>query len=151
MSLATKLRSIYPQLQSSDFRTFIFLRDDGDGPYIERWEHPTLAMPTIEQINEAPDTLPPDVDDVRAEAQRRIIALTGAQDIVGCLIKQHNAQMRATELTLIKAQGGAWTAEQADEAAALQGLADQIKAIRAASNALEANPPADYAANKYWP
>lgn len=90
------------------------------------------------------------VNDVRAEAQRRIVALTGATDIVGCLIKQHNAQMRATELTLIKAQGGTWTPEQAAEAAALQGLADQIKVIRAKSNAIEPNPPADYIDDKYW-
>ncbi len=91
------------------------------------------------------------IDDVRAEAQRRIITLTGTQDIIGCLIKQHNAQMRATELTLIQAQGGTWTPEQAAEAAALQSLALQIKAIRAASNVLEPNPPQDYTDDKYWP
>jgi hypothetical protein len=94
---------------------------------------------------------PPTAEDVRAEAQRRIIVLTGTQDIIGCLIKQHNAQMRATELTLIQAQGGTWTAEQAAEAAALQSLALQIKAIRAASNVLEPNPPQDYTDDKYWP
>ncbi len=91
------------------------------------------------------------IEDVRAEAQKRIIALTGTQDIIGCLIKQHNAQMRATELTLIKAEGGTWTAEQAAEAAALQSLALQIKAIRAASNVLEPNPPQDFTDDKYWP
>lgn len=90
-------------------------------------------------------------DDVRAEAQRRIIVLTGQQDIIGCLIRQHNAQMRATELTLIKAEGGAWTPEQAAEAAALQSLALQIKAIRAASDVLEPNPPANYQDDSLWP
>ncbi len=91
------------------------------------------------------------VPKIKEEAQRRIVVLTGASDIVGCLIKQHNAQMRATELTLIQAQGGTWTAEQAAEAAALQSLALQIKAIRAASNVLEPNPPQDYTDDKYWP
>lgn len=97
--------------------------------------------------------LGPTADDVRAEAQRRIIALTGTTDIIGCLIKQHNAQMRATELTLTQAQGGAWTEAEAAEAAALQGLADAIKAIRAASNVLEAMDPipSDYADNSRWP
>lgn len=94
---------------------------------------------------------PPTIEDVRAEAQRRIIALTGASDIIGCLTKQHNAQMRATELTLILALGGQWTAEQAAEAAALQGMADAVKAIRAASNILEPNPPADFASDIHWP
>jgi hypothetical protein len=109
-------------------------------------------IPVAERISAA--DLPgvgPTVDHVRAEAQRRIIVLTGTKDITACLIKQHNAQMRATELTLIKAQGGEWTPEQAAEAAALQGLADQIKAIRAASNVLEPNPPIDYMDNKHWP
>lgn len=89
-------------------------------------------------------------DDVRAEAQRRIIALTGTATIIDCLIKQHNAQMRATELTLIKATGGNWTIEQAAEAAALQSMADKIKAIRAASNVLETSLPFDYADNRHW-
>ena len=90
-------------------------------------------------------------DDVRAEAQRRIITLVGTQDVIGCLIKQHNAQMRATELTLIKSQGGKWTAEQTAEANALQSLALKINAIRAASNVIEITPPADYTDNKHWP
>lgn len=93
----------------------------------------------------------PTAIDVRAEAQRRIIALTGTTDIIGCLTKQHNAQMRATELTLILALGGTWTSEQTAEAAALQGMADQIKLIRAASNAMEVAPPANYADSIHWP
>jgi hypothetical protein len=91
------------------------------------------------------------VDDVRREAQRRIIAFTGTADIIGCLIKQHNAQMRATELTLIKATGGTWTPEQASEAAALQAMADAVRAIRAASNVLEATLPPDYSDDRFWP
>ena len=92
-------------------------------------------------------------DSVRAEAQRRIIAMVGARDIMHCLIKQHNAQMRATELTLKKAENIALTAEEEAEAAMLQGIADTIKAIRAASNVLEVMDPtpADYADDKHWP
>lgn len=121
-----------------------------DGAFLSV-DHPDVVA-WIAQGNtpSAAETIAPTVDFVRGEAQRRIVALTGASDIVGCLIKQHNAQMRATELTLIKAQGGSWTPEQAAEAAALQGLADRIKAIRLASNVLEPNPPADYADDKHW-
>jgi hypothetical protein len=90
-------------------------------------------------------------DDVRAEAQRRIIELVGVSDITACLVKQMNSQMRATELTNKIASGLQLTAAEQAEAAALQALAGAIKAIRAASNALEANPPADYTDNSYWP
>lgn len=125
--------------------------------YVTQWDQTRQTRIASEQ--ELSDVLKPyglrgpaaSIDDVRAEAQRRIIALTGTQDIIGCLIKQHNAQMRATELTLIQAQGGTWTEEQAAEATALQSLALQIKAIRAASNVLEPNPPADYDDDRYWP
>lgn len=90
-------------------------------------------------------------DDVRAEAQRRIIALTGATSLDGCLIKQLNALMRGTELVNKRASGGTLTAEEEAEAAALQAMADAVKAIRAASNAMESNPPSDYASDERWP
>jgi hypothetical protein len=97
-----------------------------------------------------PSTPPLTAADVRAEAQRRIIALVGATSFDGCIIKQLNANMRANELNDIR-HGQEWTAEEAAEAAALRGLANQIKAIRAASNVLEPSPPSDFADNKYWP
>lgn len=89
-------------------------------------------------------------NDVRTEAQRRIIAATGASDLAGCMTKQLNATMRAIELTRKQLATGLTEAEFA-EAALLQALADKIKAIRAASNLIEGNPPADYADNSRWP
>lgn len=91
----------------------------------------------------------PTIEDVRNEAQRRIMALVGATSLDACVFKQLNALMRATELTNIGQAN--WTPEQAAEAAALQGMEDAIKAIRAASNAMEGNPPADYQDNANWP
>ena len=93
----------------------------------------------------------PTADDVRAEAQRRIMLLAGAASLDACLIKQLNASMRATELVDIKASGGTLTPEQQAEATALHAFADAIKAIRAASNAMEASPPVDYASDARWP
>lgn len=90
-------------------------------------------------------------DDVRAEAQRRIIAAVGARDINGCYTKQLNALMRATELTNKRALGEALSSAETAEAAALQAVADKVKAIRAASNVLEPAPPADFAADSHWP
>jgi hypothetical protein len=92
----------------------------------------------------------PTADDVRTEAQRRIMVLVGAASLDGCIIKQLNANMRANELNDIR-HGREWTEAEAAEAAALRGLANQIKAIRAASNVLEPAPPADFTADTHWP
>ena len=48
-----KIIKIYPELTFNDFhplRGTIFLQDDGDGMYIAKWEHPTLAKPTDEEL-----------------------------------------------------------------------------------------------------
>lgn len=92
------------------------------------------------------------VADVKAEAQRRIVALTGATDLQSCLIKQLNANMRANELNDKRLTGGELTIEEAAEAAALRGLAESIKSVRAASNEIEAMSPipADYADDSRW-
>lgn len=50
MSLYDKIKSIYPQLTIEDFINHITLRDDGEGAYIARWEHPTLTQPTEEEL-----------------------------------------------------------------------------------------------------
>lgn len=89
---------------------------------------------------------------VKAEAQRRIVMVTGATDLTGCLVKQMNAQMRAAELINIKAEGGSLTVEQQAESDTLKSLANAIKYIRARSNDIEAlDPiPADFAADVRW-
>jgi hypothetical protein len=52
MTLYDKIISLYPQLTALDFETVIKLQNDSDGKgdYIAKWEHPTLARPTNEQI-----------------------------------------------------------------------------------------------------
>jgi hypothetical protein len=50
-----KLIAIYPQLTKEDFHPIdgtIFLQNDMDerGTFIAKWEHPTLARPTEEQL-----------------------------------------------------------------------------------------------------
>lgn len=92
----------------------------------------------------------PNAGDVRAEAQRRISQLIGATDFNGCIVKQLNANMRATELTNKLAMGEELTAVEQGEAAALHAMAEAIKALRACSNAMESNPPADYASDSHW-
>lgn len=53
MTLFDKIKAIYPELQDADFLTVITLQNDSDGrgDYIAKWEHPTLARPTEEQLN----------------------------------------------------------------------------------------------------
>lgn len=55
MMLYDKIKTIYPQLTERDFVTVIFLQNDSDGrgDYIAKWEHPTLARPTDEELGTA--------------------------------------------------------------------------------------------------
>jgi hypothetical protein len=52
MTLYDKIKTLYPELQDADFMTTIRLQNDSDGKgdYIAKWEHPTLARPTEEQL-----------------------------------------------------------------------------------------------------
>jgi hypothetical protein len=52
MNLYEKIMAIYPQLEQQEFMTVITLQSDSDGKgdYIAKWEHPTLAKPTQEQL-----------------------------------------------------------------------------------------------------
>jgi hypothetical protein len=52
MTLYEKVISIYPELTDRDFMTVITLQNDSDGrgDYIAKWEHPTLARPTDEEL-----------------------------------------------------------------------------------------------------
>jgi hypothetical protein len=52
MTLYEKIKTIYPSLNDIDFVTVIELRNDSDGKgdYIAKWEHPTLAKPTDEEL-----------------------------------------------------------------------------------------------------
>ena len=51
--LIQKIISIYPELSSYDFvkgQILIQNDSDGKGDYIAKWEHPTLAKPTDEEL-----------------------------------------------------------------------------------------------------
>jgi hypothetical protein len=53
MTLYKKILAIYPELANFDFASdVITLQNDSDGKgdYIAKWEHPTLAKPTAEQL-----------------------------------------------------------------------------------------------------
>jgi hypothetical protein len=51
--LYDKIIALYPELATFDFaKGIITLQNDSDGKgdYIAKWEHPTLAKPTAEQL-----------------------------------------------------------------------------------------------------
>jgi hypothetical protein len=55
MSLYAKLVEKHPELTADDFHPAtgsILLQDDSDGfgPYIAKWEHPTLAQPSDSEL-----------------------------------------------------------------------------------------------------
>ena len=55
MELNEKIMAIYPSITAEDFSldkgTILLQNDsDGKGAYIVKWEHPTLAKPTNEQL-----------------------------------------------------------------------------------------------------
>ena len=53
MTLPEKIINLYPELTMDDFaKGVITLQNDSDGKgdYIAKWEHPTLARPTDEEL-----------------------------------------------------------------------------------------------------
>lgn len=55
MTLYEKIVSVYSELTIDDFSpicgTIVLQNDsDGNGDYISKWDHPTLAKPTEEQL-----------------------------------------------------------------------------------------------------
>ena len=106
-------------------------------------------------VREVYDTVPVVItaDQVKGEAQRRIILLVNQTNLQDCIIKELNALMRAGELTDKRATGGVLTPAEETEADTLRTLAARVRAIRAASDAIEAlNPiPTDYNDNRRWP
>jgi len=55
MTLYEKIKALYPQITDFDLSNVITLQNDSDGKgdYIAKWEHPTLARPTAEQLSDS--------------------------------------------------------------------------------------------------
>lgn len=109
------------------------------------------GMMLVDGILQNPPPPPPTVEDVRAEAQARMIALLGARDAAHLEILISNGSREA--IRLIRKGAENWTPEEAIRAAQLEAIDAAIEAIRSASNAIEAMVPipADFADNGYWP
>lgn len=97
----------------------------------------------------APVAPSPTSDDVRREAQRRMVALVGARDADHLDIIITNGSREG--IRLLRKGAANWTADDSTRAATLEAVDLAIEAIRAVSNAMEEHPPADYASNLRWP
>lgn len=90
--------------------------------------------------------------DVRAECSRRMQAAAGARDEAHLSILISNGIREAQALQNQRlVQGRPWTAPQTRRAAELARASDLLDQIRAASNAMEPSPPADFANDRHWP
>ena len=59
MDIFKRIKAFHPSLTDEDFIPIgengtIMLVDekDGSGPYIAKWDHPTLAKPTVQQLKD---------------------------------------------------------------------------------------------------
>ena len=113
-----------------------------------RWQDPDRDQPTLDAVLAKQAELEAEarIDAVKAEARRRITQRFPDW-------KQANMTARGVELTFKLAQGQSLDAQEAAEVAALQAALAWIKAVRAASDAIEALAPmpADFASDTYWP
>lgn len=92
------------------------------------------------------------VEDVKAEAQRRIVELVGARDFNHAVVKQLNIQMEVNYLNDFRLTGGVLTKEQEAWAVWARQLRLDIIKIRDKSDEIELMQPipTDFYLNKYW-
>lgn len=111
-----------------------------------------IILDVVADVPELFRPWPSPIDQVRAEASRRMQALVGARNAHHLEIIIANANREAIRLLRAKLERP-WTPEEAARAAELEAADQAIEAIRAASNVLEAMDPvpADFADDGRWP
>lgn len=101
-------------------------------------------------IVSAYSTPPPTVADVRAEAERRMILLTGARDSqhLDLIISKGNSEA----IRLLRKGSANWDASETARAAQLETADAALEFIRAKSNILEAADPipSNYDNDSHW-
>ncbi|MDX2158995.1 MAG: hypothetical protein SFW09_21030 [Hyphomicrobiaceae bacterium] len=136
-------------MRYADFDRTAIIVDDGTCiPVAPGNRHFDALIASGAQI--APWTPARTADDVRREASRRMQALLGARDAAHLDLLIANGSREAIRLLRLRTERP-WTGEEAERAERLEMIDLMIEAIRAASNALEADPPPDYASDAHWP
>ena len=122
--------------------------EGADAPVMDIWDEAKLGPLNMAAIkarcDEIAATVAADPAPIKAEAMRRILAIVPEW-------KQRNLTARAAELLLIGEAN--WSIEEQAEADDMQAVWDQVCAIRAASDAIEAMDPRppDITADALWP
>jgi hypothetical protein len=140
-------------------RTLIEVLEDGATRYVpvDSENRDYLALIAAGVVIASPVLPASTADDVRAEASRRMQALVGARDADHLAIIVANGTREQGRLLAIRTgipgviEPRDWTEAEATRAAALWAFDAAIEAIRAASNAMEPDPPADFASDHRWP
>lgn len=135
---------------SSKAGAYIFANDVPADAFVTNIDSAASLRDVLYAYNLPYPPVPPLIAHIKAEAQRRIVVATGATDLMTCVVKQLNANMRANELNDKRVSGGVWTSEEEAQAAGLRALAVVIKRIRDRSNELEISLPVDYSDDRHW-
>lgn len=111
---------------------------------------PTIAdLDSVLRARGMPSPVPAAAD-VRSEAARRMTLVLGARDQSHLELLLANGAREAIRLLRIR-EDRSWTPEESTREAMLRAVDATIEAIRAASNALEPNPPTDFRDDRHWP
>ncbi len=116
------------------------------------WEDQRAKPAWDAVVVEATKALMPTADDVRAEAQRRMMVLVGARDADHLEIIITNGLREASRLLRKEVDGVTLSADEQSRKVVLQQIDAALEAIRAASNTLEVMSPIpdDYADDVRW-
>lgn len=137
--LHNALLILFPDYKYGDWA----LQDDGDGPYIKKWNR-AEQEPTATEINAAvakaatKSARDLKITETKAEAKRRIIAQFPGASLENYRDKELIALMRSSRLLKKKEAGTITVAEQA-KLDALDATAAKVEAIITASDEIEAD------------
>lgn len=118
-------------------------------PGLSRASFDAAVRDGIDMPYERPGPDPVTADDVRAECARRMCIVVGARSVADLAVKLSNALRETARLQDVRLDR-AWTPEEAGRAAVLRAGDAEIERLRVRSNALEPDPPVDFADDRHW-
>ncbi len=147
MNIADAIQFLYPTARPlEDFE--VMDESDGKGPFISKWnillENGKKApMPSMDELKAAyAASQLPTQEDLRTEAQRRILAALPDW-------KQRNDLSRMLEL--YRKSEANWSTGERAEVAEIEANWSWLKSVRTASDRLKITPPADFTDDRHWP
>lgn len=119
---------------------------------------PPAYDPVRQRLTGPVETIDPDlvrqvwtVEDIPADTIRQAIKAEARRRILARYPDWKQVNMTARTVELLRKGEANLTPAEATESAAMQAAWDWVKAVRAASDALEISLPADFANDAHWP